>query len=29
METFEGAQKAIKKLQNFSLEDHSLKMSLA
>jgi RNA recognition motif-containing protein len=29
METFEGAQRAVKKLQNFMLDDHSLKLSLA
>ena len=29
METIESAQRAIKKLQNFSLDDHSLKLSLA
>jgi len=29
METFEAAQKAIKKLQNFMLDEHSLKLSLA
>ena len=29
METVEAAQRAIKKLQNFTLDDHSLKLSLA
>ena len=29
MDTFEAAQRAIKKLQNFMLDDHSLKLSMA
>lgn len=29
METVEAAQKAIKKLQNFTLDEHALKLSIA